>query len=89
MYQILFASGLDKDLKKIPKADQKRIISKVESLAEDPFPSGDKPLQGNLSGYYRIRTGNYRIVYSVDKDIPNSSENFTFELRQSPAVERS
>jgi mRNA interferase RelE/StbE len=68
MYQILFVSGLDKDLKKIPKANQKRIISKVESLAENPFPSGYKALQGNLAGYYRIRSGNYRIVYSVDKE---------------------
>jgi mRNA interferase RelE/StbE len=66
MYQIIFVSGLDKDLKKIPKTDQKRIISKVEALAENPFPSGYKALQGQLSGYYRIRSGDYRIVYTVD-----------------------
>ena len=68
MYQIIFVSGLDKDLKKIPKADQKRIMIKAESLAENPFPSGYKSLQGKLSGYYRIRSGDYRIVYSVDNE---------------------
>jgi mRNA interferase RelE/StbE len=68
MYQIIFVSGLDKVLKKIPKADQKRIMNKVEALAKNPFPSGYKPLQGQLSGYYRIRSGDYRIVYSVDKE---------------------
>jgi mRNA interferase RelE/StbE len=68
MYQILFVSGLDKDLKKISKADQKRIINKVESLAKNPFSSGCKALQGELVGYYRIRSGNYRIIYSVDKE---------------------
>jgi mRNA interferase RelE/StbE len=68
MYQLIFISGLDKDLKKISKADQKRIISKVESLAKDPFPSGYKSLKGNLSEYYRIRSGDYRIIYSVDKE---------------------
>jgi mRNA interferase RelE/StbE len=68
MYQIMFVSGLDKELKKIPKADQKRILNKVETLAENPFPSGYKPLQGQLSGYYRIRSGDYRIVYSVNKE---------------------
>ena len=68
MYQIIFVSGLDKDLKQIPKADRKRIMKKVESLATNPFPLGYKLLQGNLSGYYRIRSGNYRIIYSVDKE---------------------
>lgn len=68
MYQVIFVHGLDKDLKGIPKVDQKRIIKKIESLSENPFPSGYKPLQGALSGYYRIRSGYYRIIYSVDKE---------------------
>ena len=51
MYQILFVSGLEKDLKVIPKIDQKRLMKKIESLAIDPFPPGCKALQGNFSGY--------------------------------------
>lgn len=68
MYHILFAHGLEKDLKGIPKADQKRLMKKIESLAEDPFPPGCKALQGNLSGYHRIRSGCYRVIYNVDKE---------------------
>lgn len=68
MYHISFASGLEKDLKGIPKADQKRLLKKIESLAADPFPPGCKALQGNFSGYHRIRSGCYRVVYHVDKE---------------------
>lgn len=68
MYQITFVSGLDKDLKKIPRTDQLKIMKKVESLAKAPFPPGYKCLQGTFSGYHRIRCGNYRIVYSINKE---------------------
>lgn len=68
MYKITFVSGLQKDLKEIPKADQKRIVKKIEALADNPFPSGCKVLQGELSGLHRIRSGWYCVVYSVDKE---------------------
>lgn len=68
MYEILFAAGLSKRLKGIPKADQKMIMKKIEKLANNPFPSGCKALQGSLSGYHRIRSGCYRIVYNVDSE---------------------
>jgi mRNA interferase RelE/StbE len=68
MYRIVFVSGLDKELKEIPKADQKRIIKKIEALINDPFPSGCKSLQGALAGYHRIRSGWYRIVYHVNRE---------------------
>jgi mRNA interferase RelE/StbE len=68
MYKIIFVNNLYKDLKSIPKADQKRILKKVEELANNPFPAGCKSLQGALSGYHRIRSGWYRIVYNVEKE---------------------
>ena len=68
MYKITFVNGLQKDLKEIPKADQKRIMKKIEALTTNPFPSGSKALQGDLFGLYRIRSGWYRVVYSVDKE---------------------
>lgn len=71
MYKIIFVSGLHKDLKEIPKADQKRIMKKIEGLANNPFPSDCKALQGVLSGHHRIRSGWYRIVYNVDKEKTN------------------
>ncbi len=68
MYKIIFVHTLAKELKEIPKADQKRILKKIEDLADNPFPAGCKALQGSLAGYHRIRSGWYRVVYSVDKE---------------------
>ena len=53
-----------KDLKKIDKTWQKRILSKIKSvLTEDPH-SGKK-LVGDLSSFYRLRVGDYRIIYAI------------------------
>ena len=44
-----------------------RIVSKIDSLAADPRPSGTKKLRG-YKDLWRIRVGNYRIVYIIDDD---------------------
>jgi mRNA interferase RelE/StbE len=54
-----------KELKKFPKSDQEKILNKIDSLKENPRPPGCEPLNGKLSDYYRVRFGNYRIVYEV------------------------
>ena len=66
-YKLLFRRSVTKDLGRIPKKDINRIINRIKSLADDPRP----PVHEKLSGQerYRIRHGNYRIVYSIqDKD---------------------
>ena len=57
-----------KDLKKIDKTWQKRILSKMKTtLIEDPY-SGKK-LVGNLSPFWRLRVGDYRIIYAIEEKI--------------------
>ncbi|MDZ7580037.1 MAG: type II toxin-antitoxin system RelE/ParE family toxin [Deltaproteobacteria bacterium] len=62
-YEIFFKDSVWKELKKIPKNDLKKIISRVEQLGNDPRPMGCEKLTDHE--LYRIRQGNYRIVYSV------------------------
>jgi len=62
-YEILFKESVYKDLKNIPKADLKKILSKIEKLADDPRPPGSQKLTG--LELHRIRQGVYRIVYSI------------------------
>ena len=62
-YEILFKESVWKDLKKVPKNDLKRILSRVEKLGDDPRPIGCEKLTGEE--LYRVRQGNYRIVYSI------------------------
>ncbi|GAI91672.1 unnamed protein product, partial [marine sediment metagenome] len=44
------------------------ISNKISSLAENPYPEGYKKLKGSENDY-RIRIGNYRIVYSIYNEI--------------------
>ena len=67
MYKILFDKKVLKDLKKIDKKEQLKIIEAIEfKLAKNPFIG--KKLVGDLSPFYRYRVGNYRVIYSIYED---------------------
>ena len=50
----------------IPKKDARRIVAAIKSLADDPRPPGTKKLSGQER--YRLRQGNYRILYEIEDD---------------------
>jgi mRNA interferase RelE/StbE len=62
-YKIFFKRSVEKDLKSIPKNDLKKILNRIEMLAENPRSSGCEKLTGQER--YRVRQGFYRIVYSI------------------------
>ena len=67
-YNIFFKRSAVKELAPIPKKDLRRIIRRIGSLKENPRPPGCEKLAGQ--DRYRIRQGNYRIVYSIqDQDL--------------------
>ena len=63
MYQILIEKQVQKQLEKIPEPDYSRVKTLINSLAINPRPAGCKKLQGRQG--YRVRQGNYRIVYEI------------------------
>jgi mRNA interferase RelE/StbE len=63
-YRIEFARSATKDLRAIDRQWIPRIISAIDGLADDPMPSSCKKLAGS-EHTYRIRVGDYRIVYDV------------------------
>jgi len=66
-YKLRIKKSAAKELKAISrKADRKRIISRIESLADNPRPDGCEKLSG--SERYRIRQGPYRIVYAIEDE---------------------
>jgi mRNA interferase RelE/StbE len=65
-YRLLVRKSVAKDLKSIPKKDVRRILSAIQSLADDPRPPGTKKLSGQER--YRLRQGNYRILYEIEDD---------------------
>lgn len=63
-YQIEFTQKAAKQFRKLPKQEKKRIQTLINLLAEDQYPRGSKKLLGE-DNLYRVRTGNYRIIYTV------------------------
>ena len=64
-YEIRWRRSAEKELRRIDRPLIPRIVQAVESLAGDPFPQGSQKLHGAES-VYRIRVGDYRVVYQVD-----------------------
>ncbi|MFH1259563.1 MAG: type II toxin-antitoxin system RelE/ParE family toxin [Elusimicrobiota bacterium] len=67
-YNLKIKKSAAKELAKVPQPDLRRIIDKIQNLAIDPRPASSQKLS-NFE-LYRLRQGDYRIVYSVnDVDI--------------------
>jgi mRNA interferase RelE/StbE len=64
-YTVELKQSARKELERLPNAVITRIISKLESLEENPRPAGCKKLKGG-DDEYRVRVGEYRIVYVID-----------------------
>ncbi len=65
-YKVHFKASVEKDFATIPKKDLKKILKRIEGLAENPRPRGCEKLTGQER--YRLRQGRYRIVYSIQDD---------------------
>ncbi len=50
---------------RLPKLIHARVHRLLERLKQWPAVSGAKPLSGNLAGWYRLRTGDYRVRFQV------------------------
>lgn len=63
-YTLEFKASIEKDLRKVPKDRLPDILKKIEELAEVPLPSDSKKLSG-AEHLYRVRVGDYRIIYEA------------------------
>lgn len=66
-YRIELKKSVLKDFDSIPKKELQRIISVIESLANDPRPPQTKKLSG--LEHYRLRQGDYRILYTIQDNL--------------------
>lgn len=57
-------AAVPKEIRRLPVSVRGRVKSAIDRLAEDPTPLGSSRLRGRQDAY-RIRVGNYRIVYEV------------------------
>lgn len=64
-YKTVLKPSVEKDLRFLPRSIVKRALAEVEALQDDPLPRQASKLQGG-ENLYRIRVGDYRIIYGVD-----------------------
>jgi mRNA interferase RelE/StbE len=63
-YEIDFAASAAKAFIKLDRPTQLRLARHIDLLSQQPRPHGARKLQGELD-LYRIRVGDYRIIYSL------------------------
>lgn len=63
-YRLLTKRSAAKELEALPKKDLTRIVAKIRRLAVHPRPPGSEKLSGDEK--YRLRQGDYRVLYSID-----------------------
>ena len=67
MYQVIIKKQVEKQLEKIPRNYFRSISKSLDKLSFNPRPSGCKKLT-NFDGLYRIKVGNYRVIYLIEDD---------------------
>ena len=65
-YEISLKNSAVKELGDIPKKELQKIIKKIQALSSDPRLQGSQKLSNKEK--YRIRQGDYRVIYAIDDD---------------------
>jgi len=63
-YSLEIKRSAAKELAQVPPKDRGRIVARIQSLADDPRPVGTEKLSGLER--YRVRQGDYRILYEIE-----------------------
>ena len=64
-YKIFFRESAKRELKELPKKDLLRTLDRIKSLGENPRGSDSAKLKGDDG--YRVRQGNYRVIYQINE----------------------
>ncbi|MCL4265218.1 MAG: type II toxin-antitoxin system RelE/ParE family toxin [Anaerolineae bacterium] len=65
MFEIRLLDTAVQDLAKLDQAVARRIVSRLRWLGENMRQVRREPLTGNLTGFYKFRVGDYRIIYQI------------------------
>jgi mRNA interferase RelE/StbE len=68
MAKVLLTPEADEQMRTLPRVIRYRLHDVVDRLERWPDVSGAKPLRHTLKGHYRVRTGDFRILFRVTGD---------------------
>ena len=66
MYHVQLSKAVQRSIKRLAPAVRQRVRSTIDALAQQPRPPGAQKMTG--SDRWRVRVGNYRIVYHIEDD---------------------
>ena len=66
MHNLRIERPAERDLKHLEGDVRARVIAAIRTLPENPYPNGCRKLAGSTADW-RIRVGDYRIIYEIDK----------------------
>ncbi|MGH2457685.1 MAG: type II toxin-antitoxin system RelE family toxin [Chloroflexota bacterium] len=67
-YRVEISPSAGKDLRRLPAVSRKRLEPAIMALADEPRPDGVRKIRGEEQAY-RIRQGDYRIIYDIYDDV--------------------
>ncbi len=62
--KVLYKASVSHDLKKIPLKDRERVLRHISEVLEVDARGGE-PLHGEFAGLFKLRVGDYRVVYAL------------------------
>lgn len=69
-YQVEFRPAAARELRKLGRTARDRIAKVIALLAEEPRPPAARMLTGDdTPRLWRVRTGDYRVIYSIEDDV--------------------
>jgi len=68
-YRVEYALEAFSDLESLTPVVRERVISKIDWLAENFGELTPQALTANLSGFFKLRVGDYRVIYEFDRDV--------------------
>jgi mRNA interferase RelE/StbE len=68
-YEVILVKKVKKQLDAVPKNVYRNIRSRIDNLAYNPRPDGCLKMKGVKGFYYRIRVGDYRVIYTIEDNI--------------------
>ena len=67
VYSVRIKRSAEREIERLALAVRRRVVAKIAALASDPRPHGCQKLTGEDK--YRLRQGDYRIVYTIEDDV--------------------
>jgi len=68
MYRLRILDAAIRDLTRLDKSVAQRIVKRINWLAENLDNIKPEPLTGDLTGFYKFRVGDYRVLYEILQD---------------------